>query len=76
VTSSLPALWLIGAFSTLEEALQQVVVEDADLAAAVAAIQDPKEQRVAKRLLAAASGCTGSRIGKPAVGWVTALALC
>jgi uncharacterized protein involved in propanediol utilization len=28
-----------------------VVVEDADLAAAVAAIQDPKERRVAKRLL-------------------------
>jgi hypothetical protein len=44
-------LWLIGAFSTLEEALQQVVVEDADLAAAVAAIQDPTERRVAKWLL-------------------------
>jgi hypothetical protein len=44
-------LWLIDAFTSLEEALQQVVVEDGDLIAAIDAMQDAAEQQTAKRLL-------------------------
>lgn len=42
-------VWWMNA--TLEEALAQVVVEDADLIAAVEAMQDEREKQVAKRVM-------------------------